>query len=77
MHGFPSLESFTAKAAKGSLTCQLQRPAGRAPEQVCTLDGRRTDVLRSAGAMYEVTLPNSMLASSRGDVEIRWVDRWR
>jgi multidrug efflux system outer membrane protein len=77
LHGFPSLERFTAKAASGTLACELQRPQGRAPEQVCTLDGRRTDALRSTGTTYEVTLPNSMLTASTADVEIRWIDAWR
>lgn len=77
LHGFPSLESFTVKAPTGSLACGLQRPEGRPPEQVCTQDGRRTDVLRHAGATYEVTLPNSLLTASTASVEIRWVDRWR
>jgi hypothetical protein len=77
LQGFSSLESFTATSASGALACQLRRPEGRAPEQACTLDGRTTDVLRSTGAMYEVTLPNSMLTPSTAGVEIRWVDAWR
>jgi hypothetical protein len=77
LHGFPALESFSATAAGARLGCDLQRPEGRAPEQVCTLNGERIDALRMSGEIYEVTLPNSMLPAGAEAVEIRWVDRWR
>jgi hypothetical protein len=77
LHGFPALESLTAKAAGATLGCELQRPERRAPEQVCKLDGARVDALRKTGDTFEVTLPSSMLTPSTRAVEIRWVDQWR
>jgi multidrug efflux system outer membrane protein len=77
LQGFPALENFTATAGDELLRCELQRPEGRAPEQVCRFNGAPTDALRSAGGLYEVRLPRRLFAPSPQPVEIRWVDQWR
>jgi multidrug efflux system outer membrane protein len=76
-HGFPGLESFTARTATTSLLCQTQRPEGRPREEVCTLNGARIDAIRKSGDLYEVSLPASMLTPETAAVEVRWVDQWR
>ncbi len=76
-HGFPALESFTARTATASLLCQTQRPEGRPAEEVCTLNGARIDAIRRSGDLYEVSLPGGMLMPDTGAVELRWVDQWR
>ena len=76
-HGFPGLESFTAKTPTASLLCQTQRPEGRPPEDVCTLNGARVETIRKSGDLYEVGLPASMLTPDTAAIEVRWVDQWR
>jgi hypothetical protein len=76
-HGFPALERLTAKSGSARLACELQRREGRMAEQICTLNGGRVDALRRVGDIYEVTLPNSLLASAAEPIEVRWVDQWR
>ena len=76
-HGFPGLESFTAKTATASLLCQTQRPEGRPAEDVCTLNGIRVDAVRKSGDLYEVSLPAGMLTPDTATIEVRWVDQWR
>ena len=76
-HGFPGLESFTARTATTSLLCHTQRPEGRAAEDVCTINATRVDAVHKSGDLYEVTLPASMLTSATSAVELRWVDQWR
>lgn len=76
-HGFPGLESFTARTPTTSLLCQTQRPEGRPSEEVCTLNGKRVEVLRKSGDVYEISLPASMLTADTAAVEVRWVDQWR
>jgi multidrug efflux system outer membrane protein len=77
LHDFPALESFTAAAGDDLLRCELRRPEGRAPEQVCSLNGAPADALRRAPRLYEVRLPPRLFAPTTGAVEIRWVDQWR
>jgi multidrug efflux system outer membrane protein len=76
-HGFPDLESFTAKTPSATLQCELQRPEGRAPEHRCRLDNQDIQALRRVRDVYEVALPTSILTVGTLDVEIRWVDQWR
>jgi multidrug efflux system outer membrane protein len=76
-HGFPGLESFSARTATTSLLCETQRPEGRPPEDVCTLNGARVEAIRKSGELYEVSLPASMLTADTAAVEVRWVDQWR
>ena len=76
-HGFPALESFTARTATASLLCGTQRPEGRPAEEVCTLNGARMGAIRRSGDLYEVSLPPAMLTPSTDVIEVRWVDRWR
>jgi outer membrane protein, multidrug efflux system len=76
-HGFPGLESFTARTATISLLCQTHRPEGRPPEDVCTLNGATVEVIRKSGDQYDVSLPASMLTPDTAVVEVRWVDQWR
>ena len=76
-HGFPGLESFTARTSTSSLLCQTQRPEGRPAEEVCTLNGVRTDAIRKSGDVYDVALPAGMLTAETSAVEVRWVDQWR
>jgi hypothetical protein len=76
-HGFPALESFTARTASASLLCATQRPEGRPAEEVCTLNGARVDAIRKAADVYEVSIPAAMLTRDAAAVEVRWVDQWR
>jgi len=76
-HGFPALESFTARTATSSLLCETQRPEGRPAEEACTLNGARVKAIRRAGDLYEVSLPADMLTPDTQTVEVRWVDQWR
>jgi multidrug efflux system outer membrane protein len=76
-HGFPRLESFTARTATSSLLCETQRPEGRPAEGVCTLNGARVDAVRKSGDLYVVSLPAAMLTPSTNVIEVRWVDQWR
>jgi len=77
LHGFPALESFTAKTATHSLVCETQRPEARPAAEVCAYDGARVDAVRKAGTAYEVSLPAPLLAPSVTAIELRWVDQWR
>jgi multidrug efflux system outer membrane protein len=77
LHGFPALESFTAKAASGSLVCQVQRVEGGSAAQACTLDQAPADAVRQANGRYEVTIPVGLLTPSASVIELRWVDQWR
>jgi multidrug efflux system outer membrane protein len=76
-HGFPRLESFTARTATSSLLCETHRREGRPAEAPCTLNGVRAEGVRSSGDLYEVSLPAAMLAPSTTSIELRWVDQWR
>ena len=76
-HGFPGLESFTAKTATSSLLCATQRREGRPAEEVCTLNGARVDAIRRSDDRYEVSLPAGMLTPATSAIEVRWVDQWR
>jgi hypothetical protein len=76
-HGFPRLESFTARTATSSLLCETQRPEGRPAEGVCTLNGARVDAVRKTGDLYVISLPAAMLTPSTNVIEVRWVDEWR
>lgn len=76
-HGFPELESFTAKTRSATLQCELQRPEGRAPEHRCRLDGQDLRALAKAGGVYEITVPGSILTQTTPEIEMRWVDQWR
>jgi len=76
-HGFPALESFTAKTPANSLVCQLQRPEGRAAAEVCTLNRAPVEAFRKSGEVYEVNVPAAMLSPETAVVEVRWVDQWR
>jgi hypothetical protein len=77
LHGFPDLESFKAAAGGSSLICELQRPEGRAPEQVCRLGNARIEALKRTPEFYQVTLPSSMLTPAVQTTELHWVDQWR
>jgi multidrug efflux system outer membrane protein len=77
LHGFPALESFTARSTAGSLACETRRAQGRPAAEVCMLDNARIDALRKTGSAYEVDLPAALLAPSAPAIELRWVDQWR
>ena len=77
LHGFPALESFTAKAASGTLVCETQRAESGPPAEVCRLGATRVDAVRKVGDTYEVALPAALLARSTPVLELRWVDQWR
>ena len=76
-HGFPELESFTAKTPSATVQCELQRPEGRAPEHRCRLDNQEIRALRKSGGRYDVALPASILTPRAPEIEVRWVDQWR
>ena len=76
-HGFPELESFTAKTPNATLQCEVQRPEGRAPEHRCRLDNQEIRALRKSGELYDVALPASILTPRTPEIEVRWVDQWR
>jgi len=76
-HGFPELESFTAKTTSATLRCELQRPEGKAPEHRCWLDNESLQALRRVGDTYEVALPPSILTANTPEIEVRWVDQHR
>ena len=77
LHGFPDLESFKADANDSSLICELQRPDGRAPEQVCRIGNARVVALERTPEFFQVTLPGSMLNPAAQTAELHWVDQWR
>ncbi len=77
LHGFPDLESFKADAGDSSLICELQRPDGRAPEQVCRIGNARVETLERTPEFFQVTLPGSMLDPAARTAELHWVDQWR
>ena len=77
LHGFPELEGFSAKSARGALQCGLQRPERQPPKRVCTLDAAPVDALRGDTKLFEVTLPAAMLTAGSGPIEVRWVDYYR
>lgn len=77
LHGFPELEGFSAKSARGTLQCGLQRPERQPPKRMCTLDAAPVDALRGDTKLFEVTLPAAMLTADSGLIEVRWVDYYR
>jgi len=77
LHGFPALESFKADAGASSLNCELRRPEGRTPEQVCWMGSTRLEALERTPQFYQVTLPKSMLTPEVRTAELHWVDQWR
>ena len=77
LHGFPSLESFTAKAGTQSLVCGIQRPEKRPAAQVCTLNKARVNAVRKSDDGYEVNLPAALLPPQTSSIELHWVDQWR
>ena len=77
LHGFRELEGFSAEAGSTALRCGLTRPEARPAVQGCRLGGADVDALRKVGSVYEVTLPQALLAAAGVPVEIRWVDYWR
>jgi hypothetical protein len=77
LHGFPDLESFKVDAGDSSLICELQRPEGRAPEQVCRIGNARLEALTRTPEFFQVTLPRSILTPAAQTAELHWVDQWR
>ncbi|HEY7759760.1 MAG TPA: efflux transporter outer membrane subunit [Burkholderiales bacterium] len=77
LHGFPELEGFSARSARATLQCGLQRPEREPPRRVCTLDAAPVEALRGDATLFEVTLPAPMLAADSGPIEVRWVDYYR
>lgn len=77
LHGFPELESFTARSQTAKLECALVRPEGQHPFQTCQLDDDRFDALRREPDYFEVELPRAIFPSDGHGIEIRWVDQWR
>ena len=77
LHAFPDLESFEADANGSSLICELQRPEGRAPEQVCRMGSARVEAFERTPELLQVTLPGSMLTPAAPTAELHCVDQWR
>ena len=74
--GFPALESVTAKAGAGLLTCEMQRPEGRPAAQTCRFNGAPMAALQKDGDRYQLDVPASLLAG-QPSLELRWIDQWR
>ena len=74
--GFPALESVTAKAGAGLLTCELQRPEGRPAAQTCRFNGAPMAALQKDGDRYQLDVPARLLAG-QPSLELRWIDQWR
>jgi hypothetical protein len=77
LHDFPALESFKATSKGAGLDCALTRAEGQPAANRCTLGGAVVDAVRKDAGYYEVTLPEELLTTDGGVVELRWVDQWR
>jgi len=77
LHGFPALESLTAKGHGQMLDCKLNRPEGRPAENKCTLGGAQVDALTRTSEYFQIKLPASLLAADGTPVELQWVDQFR
>jgi outer membrane protein, multidrug efflux system len=77
LHGFPQLESFTAKAHGATLDCELDRPEGKPAESKCRLGSAQVDVLTRTSEYFQIKLPASLLAAEGTPVELHWVDQFR
>jgi len=77
LHGFPQLESFTARSKTANLECGLIRLEGGQSVQICKLGGTPVDALSREGDYFEVELPWALFAPDAGAIAVQWVDRWR
>jgi multidrug efflux system outer membrane protein len=77
LHGFPALESFTARGHGEMLDCELNRPEGRPAENKCRLGSAQVNALTRTSEYFQIKLPASLLAADGTPVELHWVDQLR
>lgn len=76
-HGFPALESLTARSRKGQFECMAIRPEGIPAQTICQFGGIRVDAMHISPGLIEVRLPAALLDAPGASAEVRWVDQWR